>query len=128
QNDTSARRDIASFENCPVDGAEKSVAHCLRQHRQVHIEEPRLSGIDTGAEIRVGLIRSPKTDGICLRQGAVQRWSGGGAGKNANFERLSALVNGLSPRRNSGGNGLRRASRSETAESNGLFVFDVRGS
>ncbi len=73
QHDAAARRDVGCFHHGPVHGTQEAVAHGLRQHRQVHVEEARLAGVDALAQDGVGLVRRAETDRLGLGQRAIQR-------------------------------------------------------
>src|SRR5208283_1034543 len=126
QDNSAARGHVAGLDNRPIDRPEESIADGLRHHRQVHVEESRIAGIDTGAQVRVRLIGCAEADGIGFRQCAVKRRTRRGAGENADLERLAALVSRLGALRDCGGNRFRRPRRSESAEANSLSVFYVR--
>jgi len=92
QDNSAARGHVASLDNRPFNRPEESIADGLRHHRQVHVEESRVAGIDTSAQVRVRLIGRAEADGIGVCQCAVKRRTSGGAGDDADLERCAALM------------------------------------
>src|SRR3954454_18976679 len=107
--------------------AKEAVSHRLRHQGQVHVEEAWLAGVAPIAKFSVRLIGRAKADGIGLRQGAIERRSGGGSRQYADLEIAAGAVLAFGALCNRGGNHLRRAGRSESAKPNGLAVLNHGG-
>ena len=118
--------DVGGLEDGPGELAEEAVAHVLRQHAQVHVEEAGLAGVDALAQVRVGLVGRAPRNGVGARQFAVQRRAGGGAGDDADLERPAGIVLRLRPAGDGLGDDLGGASGGKAAEADRLAMLDER--
>jgi hypothetical protein len=92
QCDLAIRLDVADLDDGPIELAEESVAHRLRQLRQVHVEKLRFAGVDAFAQFGIALVRRAEFDRIALGQHAVKRRARAGPGDHADRKGASSLV------------------------------------
>jgi hypothetical protein len=127
EHDLAAGKHVAGLDHRELHLAEEAVAHGLRQHRQVHVEELHLAGVDLLPQVRIGLVGRAEEHRVGLGQLAVERRAGRGTGHHADLERAARGV--LRP--GAGGDRLRhdfrRAGGREPAETNDISVLNQRG-
>ena len=116
--------DVGGLEDGPGELAEEAVAHVLRQHAQVHVEEAGLAAVDALPQVRVGLVGRAPRNGVGARQLAVERRAGGGAGDDADLERPAGVVLRLGAAGDGLGNDLGGAGGGEAAEADRLAMLD----
>ena len=124
KNHTAARRQVAGFNNRPVDLAEVTVTSHLRHSRQVLVEKAHGARVDLLAQGGVALIRRTEADRLRLGQCSIQRLARRSTGQNANLERTSRRV--LAPRllREGKWNRLGSTRSRKAAETDILAVLD----
>ena len=112
-------RDLADFDDGPMERTEEAVTDGLGQQREVHVEEADFPGVDLAAEFGVGLIGSAKGDGMSGGEGAVEGGSGGRAGKDADFEGAAGGVLGFGLLGEGEGDEFGGSGGGESGEANG---------
>ena len=128
QHNASAGREVGRFNYRYIHGTEEAVPRHLRHQRQMQVEEAGLPGVDAIAQIGISLVWRAKTHRSRFGECAIERWAGGSAGQDANLEFLAGTMGGVSAFRDRQRDCLRRAGRSESAESHVLPVLDERRS
>lgn len=119
--------DIGGFDDGPIEFAEEAVADVLRQEGKVHVEEMRLSGVDAGTEVFVGLVGCAELDRVRLGEFSIEGGAGGCTGDDADFEIPAGLMFRAGFFGDGGGDDFRCSCRGESAESDHVVVFDESG-
>ena len=116
--------DVANFHHRPVEIAKESVAHSLRQLREMHVEELRFSRVDAFAQFGIALVGRAELDGLARREDAVEGRSGAGPRDHTDGKRPARFVLGDGARGQLPRHGLGRTGRGETAEPDDIVMVD----
>jgi hypothetical protein len=80
------------FDQCQIELAQKSVLHELSYVAQVDVHVLHLAGINSLTRLGIRLIGQPQMNAARHSQRAIEFWSGGSAGEDADLKFLSAQV------------------------------------
>ena len=124
ERDLARVRDVAGLDDRIMHRSEEAVAHILRGHGKMHVEELRPALVDALAQLGAGLVGRAELHRIRQGQRPVQRLAGGRPGQHADLEGFAFRVQFFGPFPQRARDVLRRPRRSEPAESHGLAVLD----